>query len=93
MNSIGGTFNISLIKCYYLNDIIVKRKTGSLNIVCKNKTEVSIKDILLCKSMDWFLYDNGLRHEIVKVKFRSTTSREFLLKDGLWKLYTKILFK
>ena len=22
---------------------------------------------LLCKSMDWFLYDNGLRHERVKV--------------------------
>ena len=21
---------------------------------------------LLCKSMDWFLYDNGLRHERVK---------------------------
>ena len=22
---------------------------------------------LLCKSMDWFLYDNGLRHERVNV--------------------------
>ena len=23
---------------------------------------------LLCKSMDWFLYDNGLRHERVEEK-------------------------
>ena len=22
---------------------------------------------LLCKSVDWFLYDNGLRHERVKI--------------------------
>ena len=25
-----------------------------------------IETSLLCKSMDWFLYDNGLRYEIVK---------------------------
>ena len=25
---------------------------------------------LLCKSMDWFLYDNGLRHEKVKWKLQ-----------------------
>ena len=30
---------------------------------------------LLCKSMDWFLYDNGLRHERVKY---------VLLKEELW---------
>ena len=26
---------------------------------------------LLCKSMDWFLCDNGLRHERVKSHFQS----------------------
>ena len=29
-------------------------------------TEAVMKDDLLRKSMDWFLYDNGLRHERVK---------------------------
>ena len=27
---------------------------------------------LLCKSMDWFLYDNGLRHESVNLERRFT---------------------
>ena len=40
---------------------------------------------LLCKSMDWFLYDNGLRHERVNV--RSSHQRWFTKK----KLFLKIL--
>ena len=33
---------------------------------------------LLCKSMDWFLYDNGLRHERVKIKIRGICESQFL---------------
>ena len=33
---------------------------------CRNKSIY-----LLCKSMDWFLYDNGLRHERVKQDLRN----------------------
>ena len=36
---------------------------------------------LLCKSMDWFLYNNGLRHERVKVKNRNIRKKcEICLK-------------
>ena len=41
---------------------------------------------LLCKSMDWFLYDNGLRHERVKPISRklefSITQTIFLSPDS-----------
>ena len=37
---------------------------------------------LLRKSMDWFLYDNGLRHERVK-EMRFVTSRLFFLRQFL----------
>ena len=37
--------------------------------------------VLVGKSMDWFLYDNGLRHEIVKSK------------DFLYKIFMNIFYK
>ena len=40
-----------------------------------------------CKSMDWFLYDNGLRHERVKSNFRVLT---VFLKKSVYDL--KLLF-
>ena len=42
-------------------------------------TEAVITD-LRCKSMDWFLYDNGLRHERVKTNFPNLPT---LLLNGL----------
>ena len=42
---------------------------------------------LLRKSMDWFLYDNGLRHERVKsieIKYEKSMRSDFA--DNLWKL-------
>ena len=45
---------------------------------------------LLCKSMDWFLYDIGLRHERVKyVKNKGRTKEAFPIK---WKAFL-IIYK
>ena len=39
----------------------------NINVKTKHKRQNANQFInLLCKSMDWFLYDNGLRHERVK---------------------------
>ena len=46
---------------------------------------------LLCKSMDWFLYDNGLRHERVKV-CRSSRPEVFC-KNGVLRNFIKLTGK
>ena len=45
---------------------------------------------MLCKSMDWFLYDNGLRHERVKDFFYFVEKSCFVLK--LFKFFDFQLF-
>ena len=39
-------------------------------------------DWFLCKSMDWFLYDNGLRHESVLNKEQETRVNETTITVG-----------
>ena len=34
--------------------------------------------VIICKSMDWFLYDNGLRHERVKLRVYFYITRIFI---------------
>ena len=46
---------------------------------------------MLCKSMDWFLYDNGLRHERVNLIFKLISSftggaRFFNTDEAVWSL-------
>ena len=49
---------------YFLALIIVQ------NFEKKSSELIQNNEDLLRKSMDWFLYDNGLRHERVKIKIR-----------------------
>ena len=49
---------------------------------------------LLCKSVEWFLYDNGLRHERVQKRVKRNISTIFFSscrasKDGSLSLFTK----
>ena len=46
---------------------------------------------LLCKSMDWFLYDNGPRHERVKFSFTYFVQKQIETGTGIFKS-TKITF-
>ena len=39
--------------------------------------------------MDWFLYDNGLRHESVKGAFLKETINSTLLKEQSCKIHAK----
>ena len=48
---------------YFLALIIVQ------NFEKKSSELIQNNEDLLRKSMDWFLYDNGLRHERVKISF------------------------
>ena len=46
---------------------------------------------LLCKSMDWFLYDNGLRHE--RVKYIYFKNMPYHILYGFWGLITWYCWK
>ena len=47
---------------------------------------------LLCKSMDWFLYDNGLRHEIInKAILKSTLWQAIKKSFAIWGSMLKIM--
>ena len=41
----------------------------NININYKVLQNMGYRNHLLCKSMDWFLYDNGPRHGRVKMKY------------------------
>ena len=48
----------------YFQDTSYMNTSGGLTLSCRNQ---SID--LLCKSMDWFLYDKNLRHERVNLAY------------------------
>ena len=47
----------------------------------KIQCETSFNFLLLCKSMDWFLYDNGLHHERVNIFHKNSTEEPFHRKN------------
>ena len=51
---------------------VVKCKSGRLGLTLSWRKPLSYRNQFLCKSIDWFLYDNGLRHETVKLAWTIT---------------------
>ena len=63
-----------------------------LTLSCRQPLSYRNQSIGLLKSIDWFLYDNGLRHEKVKVTVRM--SNAFRFKDQIPKcLNSMLLYK
>ena len=71
---------------------VVCRKHSKQRLLTCDKTErifqcvllsgalrTTLNKSLICArlSMDWFLYDNGLRHERVKIRFNSNHSQKY----------------
>ena len=48
---------------------------------------------LLCKSMDWFLYGNALRHERVERKEILPATKNFIRNNSPWVLFSQMLMK
>ena len=46
---------------------------------------------LASKSMDWFLYDNGLRHEIVKIIYPTINEKHLIQESLAQKTITTLL--
>ena len=74
-------------------DIIVRMKWVKITLTLSWRRPLWYRNQyidLLCKSMDWFLYDDGLRHE--RVKYNSTTkSVKLALVKLLW--FINLTFK
>ena len=56
----------------------VKAKAGSSISLIKFEKRTFLTPFLLRKSMDWSLYDNGLRHESVKCACKGVRNVRFL---------------
>ena len=85
-NTSRAYISCSSWKIALISDYINRRKEAVINycyLTLSRRRPWSYRSQsinLLCKSMDWFLYDNGLRHESVKaiIKFKKKIFCQFI---------------
>ena len=78
--------------CNYVLEIMIHKNQGRLILSWRRPLSYRNQTIdLVCNSMDWFLYDNGLRHErvsITRIDFLNVFTKRFydlyLLKYIHW---------
>ena len=82
-----------LYKCILRNsELIEASKVHMLTLLWRRPLSHRNQSInLLCKSMDWFLYDNGLRHEGVKYLIMVKNKVDWIIPGILLRFYPEIL--
>ena len=83
-----GTNQLGMRKSLFMESRDIFRTLSNLTLSWRRLLSYRNQSIdLRCKSKDWFLYDNGLRHEIVN-SFQPLTifTKKFLLRclAGFW---------